>query len=232
MVTKETICAREAQTNRRGEASGLTEEYHCQKARTTRKIDLAKPQPADSLFCEQRVSNKCELRSLLKERRNALSLQRRAEASLALSAELLPLLKSYKAILSFCSLPLEIDLGCLNQALAPEGKLLLPRVQNELLEVYQVDDLETLVRSKWNIFEPDPTICSLADLEAIDCILVPGLGFNADNRRIGYGKGHYDRLLPRMNVVKSIGLGFKEQYWEEGIPFEEHDIGLHEVRLY
>ena len=176
--------------------------------------------------------NKSELRSLLKERRNILSEQRRAEASHALDAELLPLLKSYKAILSFCSLPQEIDLSFLNQLLAGEGKLYLPRVQNELLEVYQVDDLQTLVRSQWNILEPDPELCILADLEALDCILVPGLGFDADNRRIGYGKGHYDRLLTKISGVRSIGLGFKEQYWEEGIPFEEHDIQLNGVRLY
>jgi 5-formyltetrahydrofolate cyclo-ligase len=176
--------------------------------------------------------NKSELRSLLKERRNVLSLQRRAEASHALAAELLPLLKSYKAILSFCSLPPEIDLSFLNQVLAEEGKLYLPRVQNELLEVYQVDDLKTLIRSHWNILEPDPELCILTDLETIDCILVPGLGFDSDNRRIGYGKGHYDRLLTMTSGARSIGLGFKEQYCEEGIPFEEHDIHMDVVKLY
>ena len=176
--------------------------------------------------------NKSELRSLLKERRNALSLQRRAEASFALAAELLPLLEPYKAILSFCSLPQEIDLNGVNLALVEKDKLYLPKVHGINLQVYQVCDLNNLAASTWNILEPDPDVCPRIDPITIDCILVPGLGFDANNRRIGYGKGHYDRLLTGFNRAQTIGVGFKEQYCENGVPFEDHDIVLHEVILY
>ena len=172
------------------------------------------------------------LRLILKEKRNALSPQRRIEASLALSKDLLPLLKPYKAILSFYSLPQEIDLCVVNQELAKEGKLHLPKVHGKNLRTYRVNHLETLLLSKWNILEPNPLLCSQSGLHRIDCVLVPGLGFDANHRRIGYGRGHYDRLLAKLSRTLTMGIGFKEQYCENSLPCEDHDVALQKVLLY
>lgn len=52
-----TICASERAPNRRGRSPRSEEEHHCQKARATRKIDLAKPQQADWHLFGARVNN-------------------------------------------------------------------------------------------------------------------------------------------------------------------------------
>lgn len=57
---------------------------------------------------------------------------------------------------------------------------------------------------------------------AIDCVVVPMLGFNAGLYRIGYGGGYYDRFLKKRAF--SVGLGFDECQCEF-VP-EPHDVPL------
>jgi len=178
------------------------------------------------------------IRSILKKKRNSLSLERRREAYAELNLTLLPILKSYRTVLSFHSLPEELDMTWINQILAQEGKLHLPKVQDcNLMQIYQVKNLSSeLLRSKWGLFEPDPSKCLLTDIKNIDCILVPGLGFDKDHHRIGYGKGHYDQLLSHRMEYSSfpatIGIGFKEQFCTYGLPTEPHDISLDNLKLF
>lgn len=175
--------------------------------------------------------SKEELRTLLKEKRGTLTQERRLAAYADLNRTLLPLLKPHKAVLSFYSISDEIDLRFLNQMLAEEGKLHLPKVEEGGLQLYCVDNpIKQLCKSKWGLWEPDPALCALIDIASIDCILVPGLGFDIDNHRIGYGKGHYDRLLA-VHSPKTIGVGFKEQFCLR-LPIQPHDVALDELKLF
>lgn len=55
-------------------------------------------------------------------------------------------------------------------------------------------------------------------------IIVPGLGFTSDGKRLGRGKGFYDRYLQDSTVVK-IGIGFEMQI-EQDIPTDPHDVKM------
>ncbi len=175
---------------------------------------------------------KNEIRTLLKKQIKTLSKQRREEASCALLHIQLP----YRFILSFASLPDEIDLSKLNLSLAKQGRLLLPRIEVEELypnnlkniKPYHVLDLLDLAPNAYGILEPNPTLCKPA--RQIDAILVPGLGFDSQYNRIGYGKGFYDRLLLHYPNIPHIGIGFKEQLMDS-IPIEPHDISLSKLCL-
>jgi 5-formyltetrahydrofolate cyclo-ligase len=234
-------------------------------------------------------------RSIFKKKRSALSSERRKEACADLNLHLLPLLKTYQAVLSFQSLAEEIDTTGINHLLAEEGKLHLPKVEqstfltrvldnrpmkideisdgfctkireagvedaaseriliqntpkdidchrvliqnSSFLQIYQVNNPSSeLLRSHWGLFEPDPFRCPLTDLKNIDCILIPGLGFDRDRHRIGYGKGHYDQLLAQFMkhsfFPMTIGIGFKEQFCQCGLPHETHDVQLDELKLF
>ena len=91
-----------------------------------------------------------------------------------------------------------------------------------------VTDLKTLKKSKYNILEPPKGGCA----KKIDCVLVPAVGFDMANHRIGYGKGHYDRYLAKQSDVVTIGVGFKEQLTQDFLPREDHDISLSNVFLF
>ena len=67
------------------------------------------------------------------------------------------------------------------------------------------------------------------DPTRLDVVVVPGLGFTADGRRLGQGGGHYDRFLPRLHPeCLTIGACFAEQLVDD-IPTEPHDARVDHV---
>lgn len=79
------------------------------------------------------------------------------------------------------------------------------------------DDLE---RSTYGIYEP--TVIRKADENDMDLILVPGLAFDRNGGRMGFGKGYYDKLL-RNSKGKKIGLCYDFQLFDS-IPTQPHDV--------
>ena len=179
------------------------------------------------------MSIKHRLRRHLIEVRLALPLSRRKEAKEKVLADLLPRLEKFSLILSFASKEEEINLWPLNKELAKEKRLLLPRVENESLIPLKVEDFESDLQETTflKVKEPLPQKCQLIPLDQIDCVLVPGLGFDKQRHRIGYGLGHFDRFLSKLSCP-FLGIGFKEQLVNESLPVEEHDVSLTEVFLF
>ena len=61
------------------------------------------------------------------------------------------------------------------------------------------------------------------DPAAIDIVIVPGLAFTRDGRRLGQGGGFYDRFLAQLPAdCTTIGVGFAEQLLDD-LPVEPHD---------
>jgi 5-formyltetrahydrofolate cyclo-ligase len=59
-------------------------------------------------------------------------------------------------------------------------------------------------------------------LRQIDLVLVPGLAFDRNGYRMGYGGGVYDRLLSRTPQARHIGLFFSQQF-VHALPKESFD---------
>ena len=74
---------------------------------------------------------------------------------------------------------------------------------------YHFDEGVELIQNDYGIDEPKEG--TEVSEEEIDVILVPLLAFDKRGYRVGFGKGYYDRFLPRCrsNVIK-IGLSFFE----------------------
>jgi len=174
-------------------------------------------------------SNKPLLRRKLKRLRENLSDERRKGAAKALFASFYA--TSHQNILSFASFSGEIETALLNRALAKRGRLLLPKMHGDSLEIYRVHSLQNdLAPNRWGVLEPIPSKCEHVLHDLIDLVLVPGLGFTPQNHRIGYGKGFYDRFLP-MIQCKAIGIGFKEQLLSS-FPVESTDLSLDSLSLF
>lgn len=59
-----------------------------------------------------------------------------------------------------------------------------------------------------------------------DVVIVPGVAFTADGRRLGQGGGWYDRFLVGLRPdATTIGLAFEPQIVED-LPTEQHDVVL------
>ena len=139
-------------------------------------------------------------------------------------------------VLSFASKEEEIDLWQINKLLLEENRLLLSKVVGDHLDCYKVSSLEGLILSPYSILEPDPSLCKKAPFDQIDVVLVAGLCFDELGGRVGYGKGHYDRLLSCLRKenpeIFIWGIGFKEQMSDVTIETDFHDQTLDQVFLF
>lgn len=136
-------------------------------------------------------------------------------------------------ILSYASFGDEYPTTTINVELAKSGRLALPKVEGNDLDLYAVTDLETQLQpSPWGMPEPNPELCKPLPLIEVTCILVPGLGFDEDLHRIGYGKGYYDRLLEKKHDCPAYGIGFQEQYLSGKLPIAPHDLQLDAIFLF
>ncbi len=64
--------------------------------------------------------------------------------------------------------------------------------------------------------------------ETVGLQLVPGLAFSTDGKRLGYGRGYYDRLLARSSEAKRIGLAFNCQIFSD-VPTGPQDVSMHRI---
>lgn len=81
---------------------------------------------------------------------------------------------------------------------------------------------EVLVPRKYNILEPE--IPQFTDLQKLDVILMPGVAFDIDGGRVGFGKGYYDRFLKTCHAIR-IGAAYDFQL-KEKLPTNELDVPM------
>lgn len=191
---------------------------------------------------------KQELRQEIRCRKAACSLEERAALSALVTARLLqhPHWTSAQTVLLYHSLPDEVNTHDLIRQACAEGKrVLLPAVVGDDLELRELPHplgasrrftLEessiinhqspSLREGAFHILEPTGPL--FTDYAAIDLAVIPGVAFTPDGRRLGRGRGYYDRLLARFARAYTIGLAFPFQLLED-IPTEPHDIKLNEI---
>ncbi|AGA68694.1 5-formyltetrahydrofolate cyclo-ligase [Desulfitobacterium dichloroeliminans LMG P-21439] len=129
-------------------------------------------------------------------------------------------------IMLFLNFRDEIETTELTQQVLDLGKrLVLPRCAPKgMLILSQIRDLEKDIEpGRWGIREPKLEGLTRVLPEEIDCIVVPGVAFDRQGNRLGYGGGYYDRLFERVReTTPKIALAFHCQI-VESIPVEVYD---------
>lgn len=98
--------------------------------------------------------------------------------------------------------------------------LAFPKVVGDCLEFFQPASASDFVTSSWNIQEPGP---KSQPASAPKLILIPGLGFDRQGGRLGYGRGFYDRLLEKFSSAVRVGVAYSVQISQHLLPLEAHD---------
>jgi 5-formyltetrahydrofolate cyclo-ligase len=169
------------------------------------------------------------LRAQVREELKKMSDAERAAASLQICSRLeeQELWRKAKTILFYAPLPEEPDIWRLVvDSLATGKDVLLPRfeVEQGRYSACLIRDAVQDVRvGKFGVREPVKN-CVTISLNRLDLILVPGIAFDLDGRRLGRGKGFYDRLLATLEGP-TCGVAFDQQIVRH-IPVEPHDMRL------
>jgi 5-formyltetrahydrofolate cyclo-ligase len=160
--------------------------------------------------------DKSTIRSTLLARRKAMAGDAKIRASKLITEYITERDVWKKAHTLMLYLPVngEVDTwGLFDDCLNRKRRVLLPCCRkNEpgCMDFYRVTDKNQLVPGAYNIPEPDRNQCTFMDDPRAEIILVPGVGFDRQGHRIGYGGGYYDRFLADhpMDDALVIGLAF------------------------
>lgn len=109
----------------------------------------------------------------------------------------------------------------IKEALSSGKEVLVPRVMNEEMEFYRITSIKDLESGSYGILEPKEY--APADEIHSGFMILPGLAFDKNHHRIGYGGGFYDRYLEKYPIFYKVALCYDFQIFEE-IESEEQDI--------
>lgn len=188
--------------------------------------------PAETAVQKAIQQEKRKLRKIVKERLNKLDTTAIVQKSQLLLSALdnseLFQQKWQNACIIFLYFPLSSEpqiRPLIEKALTECKTVALPRIEGEGEEsriVFRIvknldEDLEI---GPYNILQPKMSCETF--LEEPDLVLVPGLAFTIDGKRLGRGKRYYDRFLKTVPRAFKVSVAFTEQIVED-LPMTEDD---------
>lgn len=149
-----------------------------------------------------------------------------ADAALCRRLEELEVVRYARNILLYAAFGGEADLSAFATLAAAQGKQLAYPVCGEnyqlLAAVPGTDGWET---GRYGIRTPVLSRATILAPENLDLVLVPCTAFDAGCRRVGMGKGYYDRYLPRCTRAQKIGIAYEAQRAEHAA-VDPYDVRL------
>jgi 5-formyltetrahydrofolate cyclo-ligase len=111
-------------------------------------------------------------------------------------------------------------------AWAQGTRVVLPRTifATRQLALHAVTSFADLVPGRYGILEP-PADAPLVDPQEVELFLVPGVAFDAQGHRLGYGAGFYDGLLAQ-SAGWRVALAYGGQLTPH-VPTDAHDVPMH-----
>lgn len=131
-----------------------------------------------------------------------------------------------KTIMSFISFGDEVDTHFFIKKSIEDGKrIVVPITISEPrhLKVSHLKNFNELEPGFYNILTPKEEYLRFIDPKEIDLIITPGVVFDREGYRIGYGGGYYDRFLVNLPKVPKVAIAFDLQLIDQ-VPKEDFDI--------
>ena len=168
---------------------------------------------------------KREIRSVMRKLNGSLTVSERLKASAAIfsAVERLPEFRTARTVALFSALADEPATDEVLERWSATRRIVLPRVEGASMRFYPYRS-ETLAFGAFGILEPQGE--EECPPERIDLIICPGVAFANDGRRLGRGKGYYDRYVssPAFRAFR-IGVCYAHQITDD-VPVEEHDVRM------
>lgn len=174
--------------------------------------------------------NKKDWREKISSMKAKLSEKMREEESRGIHKRLfaLPMWTESTHITMYHSVDKEVDtLELIKKGWEDGKKIYLPKCDSskKKLNFYRIDSFDQLEVVYYGIPEPKPNECQELNIAELDVMIVPGLVFDLQGYRVGYGGGYYDRFLGSLSrKISTLSLAFPFQVSKEELPREGYDI--------
>ena len=134
--------------------------------------------------------------------------------------------KKSKLVLTYVSLKDEVDtIELIKYSLILGKQVAVPKCEGNIINFYYINSIKELKEGTFKVLEPNNNNL-VTNFENSICI-VPGVYFDKENNRIGYGKGFYDKFLQNYKGIK-IGLNYKECLCDR-IDTDKYDVKMNKV---
>lgn len=144
--------------------------------------------------------------------------------------------QSASVVLTYAAMPGEVDLSYLMK-LFPDKRWLLPRIgkpelgEADNLFLHMVRPEDPLEPHGFGMKEPHHSHPAYPSSQTIDLILLPGLAFDPQGHRLGFGKGYYDRFIASLEPQRLpwlVGV-VPDELLLERLPQEPWDVPVHYI---
>lgn len=177
------------------------------------------------------VNNKIIMRRQIRERIATMRAQEfKAEASsIFAQLEQLDRFREAKTVALFWSLPDELPTHLFVERWMDKKRILLPVITGNSMEFHEFSG-KGLTSGSYNIMEPQQGAVVAAS--EIDLMVLPGVGYNLAGKRLGRGKGFYDKYLAAAlssgAKIYTVGICLRCQLCET-IVCQPHDMAVDTV---
>ena len=170
---------------------------------------------------------KSEIREINKKKRNELGESDVIVKSKLASERFLEseFYKNAECIMLYKRLGNETDTEyIIKMAQKDKKRIVFPVTEREsgIITPYYANERTTFKKGSFSVYEPETG--EIAEKSHIDLVLIPGIAFDKNGARVGFGKGCYDMFLKDFDGIK-VGFCYDFQV-ENEIASDEFDINM------
>lgn len=119
----------------------------------------------------------------------------------------------------------------INRALGDGKNIFVPRTifSDKLMDAVKINSLDNMKKDRYGILEPDEGELHI-NPDKLDLIIVPGVAFDRQGGRTGYGAGYYDRYFKKISdkkkaKIKKVALAYDFQVIDK-VPMDKQDVRI------
>ena len=160
------------------------------------------------------VFEKKEIRKRMRTLRENMTREDMFSKSSIIFEQLLtvPEYKRAEKIFTYVSMDNEVDtIMLIDYSLSMDKRIFVPKVVGKDMLFYEISDISELSPGYYGIYEPD-TDGKEPDYSRAGFMCMPGVAFDMEYNRIGYGGGFYDRYLSGENKFYKAALAYEYQF--------------------
>ena len=172
--------------------------------------------------------NKKNIREEIIDKRNNLILDIKQNYDSLIFEEIInsEIYKKSKKIFTYISFGSEVDtIKIIKYSFSNNKEVYVPKINKQTKDMIalKIHNFNNMSVDKWGIIEPNSVDKTNIGTD-FDLIIMPGIAFDKQGNRIGYGGGYYDKYISKLNNASNLlALAYDFQIIQD-IESESHDI--------